>query len=667
EEDEENGSSEEEEEEEEASNQSDNENIASNGLSVSKPGKPIDLKGKIAALDITAKDRASGRNVAHFLVDPCGWQNVELVEALVRVYKNKFTQLLTMGDSNGETPIGLAARMNQHKMYQAMIKTANRPTSDQISGLKFEIPACTTHDVKSDSDNLVKEFAETLKEKDEKKSQIPHKKSGYDKTGEIMECTDTNQLFQVLLNKTDLRGGLYGFHNYYKMELIKRKDADLFILFTNWGRIGDQYGEFQCTPFTNIDAGVKEFKSVFKQKTGQEWCPSADFVEKQGKYRLTKTEDNVQTVADVEIENFKLEKKDENLLEMKFISDISNVKHLRRYAHCVRLSNNSNVSCPFGRVGKEEILKAREILHRLAKNIEGMEKARNKNPPIMDDVFRLTDEQYTLTSSFYTTIPVGGYAHSSIRVINSARELQAAYEILNTIGDIEIAGRLVSAATYAMKKRNEDPLRYILSSVDCSIQMQSPQEELSQRVMQWIAASNPSVDVRALFSISSRRASIAMEKHKDCANITYLLHGTKAENLLSILHYGLKATPSNALQCGQAFGSGVYFADSFEKSEGYCGESSQGLKYMLVCKVALGSVLTKDEIEKKDKFDTRKVQGAKEPSGGMTIQGAEMPLGPLVDHKFTGTGAHWWRPPHNEFIVKDESRILPHIIIAFKN
>ncbi|GMT12323.1 hypothetical protein PFISCL1PPCAC_3620, partial [Pristionchus fissidentatus] len=82
-------------------------------------------------------------------------------------------------------------------------------------------------------------------EKKIKSQRVPNAKSGYEETGEIVECSDTQQLFKVLMNKTDLRGGLYGFHNFYKMELIKRKDTDLFILFTNWGRIGDSHGEFQ--------------------------------------------------------------------------------------------------------------------------------------------------------------------------------------------------------------------------------------------------------------------------------------------------------------------------------------------------------------------------------------------------------------------------------------
>lgn len=34
----------------------------------------------------------------------------------------------------------------------------------------------------------------------------------------------------------------------------------------------------------------------------------------------------------------------------------------------------------------------------------------------------------------------------------------------------------------------------------------------------------------------------------------YLWHGTKPENLISILKCGLLATPPNAIQCGQLFG-----------------------------------------------------------------------------------------------------------------
>ncbi|GMT12326.1 hypothetical protein PFISCL1PPCAC_3623, partial [Pristionchus fissidentatus] len=641
-----------------------------NDNSVNKQEMPINIKGRIAAIDITIKDHMTGRNMCHYFVEPCGWQNVGLFEALVKVYKGKMTRMLTLQDLNGETPLSLAAKKNQHRMFAAMSRHAPKGTVNHLSGLKIVVPDATEKNVKNDSDELMNEFtAAQMSKPSEKKSQrVPNAKSGYEETGEIVECSDTQQLFKVLMNKTDLRGGLYGFHNFYKMELIKRKDTDLFILFTNWGRIGDSHGEFQCTPFNSLEAGMKEFKSVFKQKTGQEWCVFFTFDAKPGKYRLTMTDDNVQSAADMELDNFKLDKKDEDIPEMKFISDVANVKHLRKYARFVRISNGTSVSCPFGRVSKTCLIKAKEILDQLRKNLATMEKAREQRPPNMNEIFRLTDEQYTLTSQFYTIIPIGGYEQSKLTVISSSHELIAAEGILTTIGDIEIAGRLVAAATYAKKKRGEDPLRYILSALDCPISLLSPKQEMAQRVLHWISRSKTGVDVQAIYTINPLRPAEAMKQHDNCNNVTYLFHGTKSQNLLSILHYGLKATPSNALQCGQAFGKGVYFADTFEKSEGYCGQSSQGLNYMLVCKVALGYVLNKDDLEAKDKFDTRKVSGSREPCpyGSLTIDGATMPTGPLVNRS-NGKPTHWWQPPLNEFIVKDETRILPVMIIAFKN
>ena len=48
------------------------------------------------------------------------------------------------------------------------------------------------------------------------------------------------------MNKSDMSYGRYGFHNFYRMELSKRRDTDLWNIFTNWGRIGSGDGEFQA-------------------------------------------------------------------------------------------------------------------------------------------------------------------------------------------------------------------------------------------------------------------------------------------------------------------------------------------------------------------------------------------------------------------------------------
>ena len=45
-----------------------------------------------------------------------------------------------------------------------------------------------------------------------------------------------------------------------------------------------------------------------------------------------------------------------------------------------------------------------------------------------------------------------------------------------------------------------------------------------------------------------------------------LWHGTKNENLMSILLKGLKIKPPNAHETGSLFGKAIYFSDKFSKS-----------------------------------------------------------------------------------------------------
>jgi predicted DNA-binding WGR domain protein len=70
---------------------------------------------------------------------------------------------------------------------------------------------------------------------------------------------------------------------FYRMQLVIDRSRDLPILFTRWGRIGEE-GAFQKTPFSTIAEAVSEFKKVFEQKTGCRWCPKDKFHKKFGKF-----------------------------------------------------------------------------------------------------------------------------------------------------------------------------------------------------------------------------------------------------------------------------------------------------------------------------------------------------------------------------------------------
>ncbi|VDK24203.1 unnamed protein product, partial [Anisakis simplex] len=156
------------------------------------------------------------------------------------------------------------------------------------------------YDVKADSERFLardtEAKAEAIKRDRANALLRPHRNSGYERTGEIctakFDGSDEEVLYKVMLTKTDLSYGLYGFHNYYRMELIKRKGSDLHILFTNWGRIGDANGQYQRTPFGSLAAGHDEFCSVFRSKTGNDFTNIANFEEKPNKYRLVTADPN---------------------------------------------------------------------------------------------------------------------------------------------------------------------------------------------------------------------------------------------------------------------------------------------------------------------------------------------------------------------------------------
>ena len=49
------------------------------------------------------------------------------------------------------------------------------------------------------------------------------------------------------------------------MQIWKEKHKDLWILFTNWGRIGGyDSGQYQNTPYGSAKQAEEEFKKIFK-------------------------------------------------------------------------------------------------------------------------------------------------------------------------------------------------------------------------------------------------------------------------------------------------------------------------------------------------------------------------------------------------------------------
>ena len=145
-------------------------------------------------------------------------------------------------------------------------------------------------DYELDSDLLMAEaHKKELEEAKDKKNKIPTDSTGkFDEKCYEVYYDDENKPWDVYLTKVDLKNGIYGEYVFYKMQLIYDRNRDLYIVFTRWGRIGED-GMNQRTPFVNVDEAKLEYKKIFKQKSGGNNFEELEtYVRQKKKYNLTK-------------------------------------------------------------------------------------------------------------------------------------------------------------------------------------------------------------------------------------------------------------------------------------------------------------------------------------------------------------------------------------------
>ncbi|KAH0534859.1 hypothetical protein KQX54_009389 [Cotesia glomerata] len=89
--------------------------------------------------------------------------------------------------------------------------------------------------------------------------------------------------------------------------------------------------------------------------------------------------------------------------------------------------------------------------------------------------------------------------------------------------------------------------------------------------------------------------------NNNIGNKKLLWHGTKTNNVISILHNGLQLNPDiPSVHSTLMFGRGIYFTNSVSKAANYCGTcSSTRNKYgvLFLCEVALGKMKICNEAE----------------------------------------------------------------------
>lgn len=108
---------------------------------------------------------------------------------------------------------------------------------------------------------------------------------GFEKSYKVL-C-EGKKPWDAYLTKVDLKNGIYGDFVFYKMQLLHDSIRDLYVVFTRWGRIGED-GMNQRTPFTKIEEAQKDFCTIFKSKTGNDFMDLDNFSRVPKKYDIAR-------------------------------------------------------------------------------------------------------------------------------------------------------------------------------------------------------------------------------------------------------------------------------------------------------------------------------------------------------------------------------------------
>ena len=278
--------------------------------------------------DLNVQDEESGRTALHHLVIPAGqhepsYENAGLLKELVKLSteglvdrKRNVPVVWSTADKAGCTAVYYAAQQASGRLMKAIeelkvkvnraeVERAKADIQRHLSGLQLSrgptlhYDAHPNIDVDQDSAALRQWLAaqQALSTSADAGAEEPEVEVDEPKLANTYRVyVDRSDAahpvpYDILLTFTDTSGrhNRFGTHSFYKMQLLYNQPQDLYLLWNRWGRIGTR-GEYQQTPQRALEDGLKDFRSIFKSKTGNAWEARGvdQFEVKPGKYTINR-------------------------------------------------------------------------------------------------------------------------------------------------------------------------------------------------------------------------------------------------------------------------------------------------------------------------------------------------------------------------------------------
>jgi len=312
---------------------------------------------------------------------------------------------------------------------------------------------------------------------------------------------------------------------------------------------------------------------------------------------------------------------------------------------------------PLGKISKAQLAKGFAVLE----EIEAAIKA-GKSGSVLAE----------LSSRFYTVIPQD-FGRTIPPVMKTPEEVQQKNDLLEVLGDIEVAQKMLSAEQDKSKNQPDSvphPLDVAYEKLNNTLELvpkNSAEFKMISTYLNETKSSYSKLEIIDVFKLNRQAEFERFKQHKSLKNRKLLWHGTKVAVCVAILKGGLRIMPHS----GGRVGRGLYFASENAKSAGYVGTSGN-IGIMFLNEVALGKqhVIYQDDSSLRAPpkgYDSVLAKGRVEPdeSKDTTYDG---PFGPVTVPQGKALNT-----PHanssffnSEYLVYDEAQVYMRYLLKIK-
>jgi poly [ADP-ribose] polymerase 2/3/4 len=414
--------------------------------------------------------------------------------------------------------------------------------------------------------------------------------------------------YDCMLNQTNIGANN---NKFYVIQLLEK--GGKFYCWTRWGRVGED-GQNALIGPSDFGKALKAFQAKFKDKTKNAWEDRANFSPAPGRYSLIEIDRSVDDAKAAELEErlkgidaeaaqvqqktakkyapCKLDKPVEQLLNLIFDEDM--------FKGAMASFDIDVKKMPLGQLSKTQVEKGFEILEELEDAIESKKSKRIEH----------------VTSRFYTVIP-HAFGRRVPPLIDSLELLQKKFDMLNVLGDIEIAVGVTKGDSKSSGKLVPHPMDENYAGLDATLEWVDAASKEYAYVSSYLEATaraGRKPKLVNLFRIDRKSEGRRFAEHAAIDNRKLLWHGTNVAVVAAICKTGLRIMPHS----GGRVGKGIYLASENGKSINYMGWASGGQGVMFLAEAALGKEhsITRDDSSLKAPpkgFDSIVARGQNEP------------------------------------------------------